>query len=315
LFGTAPWLLVGYAMRDYKVFKKYLHISALIVLVSFIMNLFVFKVDVFDGYSYSQEYAYMLLPAAIIIANRLFDRVRIFDVVVFLFSMIFMFSLGARGPMLCFALYIILKVLLMYKYNLIKTFLYYVSLMMISVFVITCFNDILSYLFTSFQKMSLSVRTIISLMEGNFFKDDARNLLTKYSIDLIRNHPLTGVGIGNDRILLADKMRSIYFSSEVAGWYPHNIFMELLLHFGFFIGGAIILYVLKLIYVSTIKNTDTNAIDVICIFMGIGFFPLLFSGSYFESPSFFMLIGLCLYQHKSYRLSKDNDVPNKAGDY
>ena len=103
-------------------------------------------------------------------------------------------------------------------------------------------------------------------MEGNLRY--ARNLLAKYSIDLIRNHPLIGVGIGNDRILLFDKMRSIYFSSKLLGGI--RIIFGAATPLWLLYWWCIIIFILK-IYIAIIKNTDTDAIDVICIFM-IGFF-------------------------------------------
>lgn len=303
LIKSVPWIFVTYAVRDYKLFKKYLYYCSIIILTSAIMNLYIFKTDVYGGFSYSQSYTYMILPAAIIICNSFFEKIRLINIIFFGMSLMFMLSMGSRGPLLCVVLYVLLKLMLIYKLKVDKGML--ISAIFISVIVpiYIFFYDILNYFFIVFQNLNLSTRTIRGLIEGSFFEDNARNLLSEYSINIINEHSLLGVGIGTDRILLADKME-ISIVAETIGWYPHNIFLEILLHFGIFIGGAIIVYMLMVMYTTIFRNSDKDAIDVICIFIGIGFFPLFASGSYVTKPFFFALWGFCLFQYKRMQANK-----------
>jgi len=147
-------------------------------------------------------------------------------------------------------------------------------------------------------------------MEGTFFQDIERNLITEHSITLIKKHLLIGVGIGKDRILIADKMQRDVLT-QAAGLYPHNILLEVLLHFGIFIGGWILIYLLKIIYTTIFKNINRDATDVVCIFVSIGFVPLLVSGSYVESPLFYILVGICLYQYNIIRANKKKRDTNR----
>ncbi|MBS4025866.1 MAG: hypothetical protein KGZ96_09360 [Clostridia bacterium] len=304
LIVSVPWLIVTYAVRDYKIFKKYLYISIVIVMVSFMVNLFVFGVEMLGGYTYTQQYTYMLLPVAIILLDAIYDKKSVINITLFLVSIIFMFSMGARGPLVCVILYMLLKNYVTFNFNLKKAVLNSGLLTLILVPLYVFFQDIISYLFTLFQNMNLSTRTIVRLMESSFFEDNARNLLTKYSIDLIKEYPLIGVGMGKDRMLLADKMGSTNLLAEAVGWYPHNIFLEILLHFGVFIGGAVILLMIRVIYISTFKSNNKDVTDITCIFIGIGFFPLFLAGSYITSPLFFALMGICLYQYKHIRAGR-----------
>lgn len=303
LLSSVPWFIVAYAARDSKLLKKYLYISALIIMISFIMNFYVFKIDIFGEYTYSQEFTYGLLPVPIIIGNSLFEKFRLFDVLIFLTSIFFIFSLGARGPLVCVVLFLIIKILLMCKFKPKKAILINFFIISIIVPFYIYFYEILTYLLNILQKVGLNSRTILRLIEGSFFEDNARNLLSKYSIDLIRENPLIGVGVGNDRILLGNKMGSSDIFSEAVGWYPHNLFLEILLHFGIIIGGIIILALIKILYTTTFKNKNTDDTDIICIFIGLGLFPLLFSGSYITSPLFFSLLGFSLFQYKKLRTS------------
>lgn len=301
LFRSAPWLLVTYAVRDNKLLKKCLYFSALIIMVSFTMNLYVFNNDFFAGQSYTQSHTYTLLPVAIIIGGSLFDKIRWFNVVVFLVSIILMFSMGARGPIVCVVMYLVLKSIIMYKFKPKRALLISAIILTGIIPVYVYFYKILANMLTIFQKMNLSTRTILRLMEGSFFEDSARGLLAKHSIDLIKKYPISGVGVGNERILLINKMGSNGTLSEAMGWYPHNIFLEILLHFGIFIGGAIVFFIIKILCTTIFKNINKDGTDIVCIFVGIGLFPLLFTGSYITSPLFFALLGVCLSQYKKLR--------------
>ena len=135
--------------------------------------------------------------------------------------------------------------------------------------------------------------------------------LITHSVDLLKQHPLLGVGVGYDRILLAERMGAVDALSEAAGWYPHNIFLEMLLHYGLFIGGLLILLLLRIVYVTAIKGSG-DASDLICVFAAIGFFPLLFSGSYLTSPEFFGFLGLCLYRYRNMRVRRPVDAEQPA---
>lgn len=98
LFLTLPFLLVTYVVRDYNLFKKYLYFSALLILLSTSLNIFVFKTNVFGGFSYDQSYTYSLLTVAIILCNDLFNKIKFLNIILFSVSVLLMFSIGARGP-------------------------------------------------------------------------------------------------------------------------------------------------------------------------------------------------------------------------
>lgn len=306
LIRSVPWLIAAYAVQDFKLYKKYLYISAIIILVSFIFNLFVFRVEMINERSYSQYYTYVLLPTAIILADALYEKISVLNIALLILTIILMLSMGGRGPLACVFLFFILKNLTLFRLDLKKAFINNIPIILLISVANIYFSNILLFLLNVFQKMNFSTRTISGIMEGTLLEDRARNRLMKYSLELIGDNFFTGVGIGKDRILLASKMRSTDLLSEAVGWYPHNIFIELLLQFGVVIGCAIILYIIWHLFISVFKSSLKARVDVICIFIGIGFFPLLFSGSYINSSLFFALMGFCL--NKEYLSINKNDI-------
>lgn len=294
LINTVPWLIVAFSVQDFMLYKKYLYISALIILASFIFNLFVFRVEMVNEQVYSQYQTYVLLPVAIILADALYEKISILNIGLLILAIILMLSMGARGPLACVLLFFILKNLVLFRFDLKKAFINNIPIILLISVVNIFFDKIIINLLIIFEKMNLSTRTINKIIEGTLFEDRSRTLLIKHSLELIGNNSFIGVGLGKDRILLASRMRSTDLLSEAVGWYPHNIFIELLLQFGVIIGFAFILYIIWHLFISVFKSNLKFRVDVICIFIGIGFFPLLFSGSYVNSPLFFALMGFCL---------------------
>jgi len=300
LVFSVPCIFITYAIRDYKLLKEYLMIFAYIMLVSIIMNIFVFKRDIFNGHSYDQSYGYALLSVAIILGSSLFKRIKTGNFVFFALSAMLMLSMGARGPLFSFLLFVLLKVILLFKEK--PRSIMLISCLGLPVILAICFlrRDILFIINDSFEKFNLSTRLFGKLSQGAFLKDNSRSLLLKISIDLINKYPILGVGIGRDRLLIANEL-GISDMTKAVGWYPHNIFLEILLHFGLFLGSVIIIFLMKLFFTAILNNKNKDAVDIICIFMGIGFFPLLVSGSYIATHEFFALLGFCLYQYRNCR--------------
>lgn len=305
--NAAPWLAVTYAVRDFRLYKKYLYFSALIIMVSFILNIFLFRSSIINNQSYSQQYTYMLLPTTVILADSIFNKINIINIALFLISLIFMFSMGSRGPIACVCLFILLRIILFFSRDLKKACMFAIPVAAIISMVYVYFYNILSFLLSIFEKMNFSTRSINKLLEGTFFQDSARDKLIGYSIDLIAQNPLVGVGLGKDRILLASRMGSNDPLSEAVGWYPHNIVLEILLHFGVIAGSTILLYLIRLLFISIFRAPDEEMSETICIFAGIGLFPLFFSGSYLDSPLFFALLGFCIFAYRSFKNSKSQN--------
>lgn len=316
LVKALPWFFIGFAVRNYKKFKKYIYLSGIIIIVSFFFRVLILKINILEGRSYSQYYTYLMLTSSIIFADAMFNSKKVYDILLFLISSITMLSLGARGPVVCLVLFFVLKIYLTCRSSPKKLIYISVGAVVIGFLTYLFYYDILSIILLLFKRVGLSTRTISVLLEGNFFQDNARVSLITNSIDLLKRNPILGYGIGKDRILLAELMMKMdlvegsrtLFLEKALGWYPHNIFFEILLHFGVIVGSLAIFSLLSIIYISLIKTSSKDISDTIGIFLGIGLFPLFVSGSYITSREFFMLIGLCLSQYISFKYIKTNKV-------
>ncbi len=290
---SLPWLIVGLSLRDFVKFYSYIYVAGLLAVITVVLSLFVFEFDIFETSLYNQNYAYILLLPAVVFWDRITTQVKLQDIFLLLLSLILMIFIGARGPIFSFVFFIFFKILLNFKLknnnSIIKIIVVFVALIGMMFYF-----DMLLDLFESVAKfLNLSTRVLERLKERTFFADNSRIEIIEVSLKILIENPLFGTGIGAERIVIANKF-GINSYDQIIGWYPHNIFIEILLHFGVVIGAILIIMLVFAQIKTLISCRDSIKKSVYSIFFIIGFFPLLFSGTYTESKLLFFFLGLII---------------------
>lgn len=109
----------------------------------------------------------------------------------------------------------------------------------------------------------------------------------------------TGIGLMNDRNLLG-------------GLYTHNLILEILLSFGVFFGGVILLAIFYLIFKAYQKTKNTDLFPYMCIFFSCTIVKLMISGSFIAEPLLYMFFGFCVSSIRRSRL-KDTEHSLQKG--
>lgn len=137
-----------------------------------------------------------------------------------------------------------------------------------------------------FLKKELFWRLLYTFDDKNSDVTGGRVLLYDKAVEMIMEKPIFGNGVGT-------------FSSTLNMYvFPHNIFLQLLNEFGFFVFiiCIIILYLLLKKAFILLKISNNNLM-IISIFFIIIFVSLNFSGNYLTNFQFWMLLSL-LYKYK-----------------
>ncbi|MBR5937463.1 MAG: O-antigen ligase family protein [Clostridiales bacterium] len=261
--------------------------------------------------SYSQYLGYALLPAAIISINQFLRNRSIIHMINFVYTTILIISMGARWPLVCVILFLIVRSIIS-PTKLLRKVVLLTALIAIGFVVVYYLDALLDFLETAFRGTGLSMRTLIKIRQANFFEDSGRNDIWSYSVKTISNHLFVGVGIGKDRILIANYKKA---PSLVTGYYPHNIILEILLHYGAFFGAIVIILMFLYVAISFKKaikvarrKQDYAPIDSLVITFALGFFPLLVSGSYLGWVPFFIFLGVCTGIMRNHQLLSEESV-------
>ena len=98
-----------------------------------------------------------------------------------------------------------------------------------------------------------SSRTIDSLAEGEFWHDNGRFDIWRLSLLAIKENPVFGQGFFGDRL---------YVGEELLWGYSHNVFLEVLSHFGIF--GVLLLATLLFVTFKLIASNGNCYLNWFC---------------------------------------------------
>lgn len=135
-----------------------------------------------------------------------------------------------------------------------------------------------------------SSRTLLILLKGSFYDSSGRDVFYRRAMEYFgEQHAFTqlfGLGIGGERKFIAQNLIEV--------GYVHQIFLELILHFGY-IGGIVailILIILSTMGLHFMSSKENYVLLGTVIFSST--IPLLVSGSYASSIFFHLWIGFCV---------------------
>ena len=290
---AVPWMAVFYAVSRPARLLRYLQVASVIIILAGLARLYLPSQRLGSAVEYSQYDGYQVLPAAVIFTDSFVRKPRILSAFLVITAVVLLLAAGARGPLLALVLYVVARGIVALRRR--PPVALFVTA--IASAVVWWFDRIILAIANALEQLFIvsgfSTRTLHRLIQGSFLEDRARGSLATYSIRLILDNPVAGVGVARDRLLLAEAM-GIRDPSIAVKWYPHNLVLELLLQFGVFVGGGLLVAIAILVVRAALNVIETPMSSVVLIFVGIGLAPLMVSGSYLTSPLFFALLGLCL---------------------
>lgn len=131
--------------------------------------------------------------------------------------------------------------------------------------------------------LGINSRTLDMLVSGEIFSTTTRAYIYDSSIRALVNHGDNINGIFADR----------YFVRRYGDWiaYPHNIFFELLLDFGYVVGSVFSFLLIIIVIMNFIKGSIERKTLVSMLF-SIVFLRLFVSSSFIIEGTFYLMLGL-----------------------
>ena len=256
------------SIRNLDCFNKALLLisrAAVFVALAFVLayNFSPFKED---GSAYSMSFGYsMLLPSMF-----LFSRPKIIDKVLSLILFVLILLVGSRGPLLVLGLFYVFSTLFFSSAKQKKSLFLLLIIVILGVLILP-------------QVIDLGSSRTLKMFQSEAFlsHDSGRGELQEIVINQIEAHPILGCGIGADRKYLD-------------GLYPHNVFLELFLHYGVIIGLLVSIFFfawcIRLFLSRRLRADKELRLMFIMLFL-YGFVPLLVSGSYLTDFKAGIMVG------------------------
>lgn len=235
-----------------------------------ILLILLMLVPFFSQYRYIMSYSYWVLFVALIHINEFIEKWDLFNFFVVLVEFIIIALIGSRGSLICFGLYVLLRVFMFRDLNKLKCFF----LILIGLFVFG-YEIIGSIILNIMSELGIQSRTI-ELLFTNITYSSGRDVIKAETVEFIKNNPIFGNGIARDVMLI--------------GSYPHNIFLEVVFDFGIFIGGTICVYLVYI--VCKAFNAEKKQKIENLFYLSYAFLPLMVSGTYLKSSFFWIFLAI-----------------------
>ena len=282
---VALYYFVGKGLRDNNIFKIFYWASIIYLLFFFISNFITHDVsELFLEYGEAQGQAYSLVPHVLIVVWYTLKKFDIFSLFFSVFGFLMLISFGCRGAMLCILVFAVLYILLCTDFS--KNKLWILVILVAGVFLyanLTTIAEALQYIGGDF---GVSTRIVDRFIEGEISDGSGRDTLQDALLSSIGDR-FFGYGICGDKVLV--------------GQYSHNVYLECLISFGWFFGGALCIALTVLLIKGFLSCPSRTNKGFFLVMLCCGFVHLLVSDTFLNQPHFFMLIGyasLMIYNKK-----------------
>lgn len=241
------------------------------------------------GYGYNEwgvfnymVYGMALITPTCIVMQKTFSEFTVFKAISLIIFEINIIIYGHRGALLVSA---VMMCIFFFRYsNAKRKILIVISGTVVAILLLMFKEQLINGLIQIMNSLGIESRTLEKMLSGDIMNDSERNLIWTYLIaSAIKKIPF-GQGIGADRLILQQKMRS--------GLYAHNFIIELIVNYGIIVGAIVGIWILKIVYNSLVKIKDENWYGIIAPMLFSSVFTLLTSSSIYQYWLLWLAIGL-----------------------
>lgn len=271
-----PSFLCLSVVYDYSIVEKTLYVISWFSLA--LISLYVY--GYFTGIVHIRGYNMAFSFACVLPFVSFYSHRKIYDYIICVFLFVIVIGIGARGGAFAMAIYVIFDV---FQH---KSKWRYAILILIMLFI-----ALLPLLEGWFDSIGISSRTLNKMLDDDITSDSGRFGIWGFFWNRLLDQPIIGLGLYGDR--------GTYGTVP----YCHNLFLEILIDFGFIVGGAGILIGLFELIKLYIHSSNINRNNIIKYFSAL-IVPLMTSGSYLISSDFAIFVGLCFLINKNNNMGK-----------
>lgn len=224
--------------------------------------------------------AYFMLLNVLLVINYAFDRKTLVGIVMSVVGIMLLLSMGTRGPIIVVLAFIAAKI---FQMSAIKggKGIFIVVLLLLMWFVNSPYWSVfLIFLQNIISSLGFSTRVLDLTIEGETLTHySERDEIFALLISKIKESPLIGWGV--------------YGEWQFVGWSAHNMYLEILVHYGVIIGGLILLWMFFITIKAFLTSKTIPVRGLVLMFACNVFVRGVFGGSFLSFPTFLM-IGYCL---------------------
>lgn len=295
LKNTAFWTLAvcipigvaGIAVNEKQYLFQYLKVASYIEYPVLCLALFSMK----SAGTYNMSVSYVMILPVLFLFYDYFENRRLFTLLLAIFGSFLIIIYGARGPAVCVAFYVFIK--LFFSKNKSTNLRILILRFVVIAFIVMAlvnWDSILRFVEQYLNANGINSYSLKRLINGQIMETAGRNQLWDYYFNLLNQKPLLGYGL-------------------LGGWIgsgegPHNMLLEFLLAFGYILGGIIVIGSIILL-IKAIRQRDLYFAEGLLILCAYNFTMYLVSGDWLEKPLFFLFAFMTIFSQRT-QLAGDN---------
>lgn len=224
--------------------------------------------------------AYFMLLNVMLVINYAFDRRTLVGIVISVVGMVLLLSMGTRGPIMIVLAFIAAKIFQMSTSKGRRGVIVAVVLVLMWFVNSPYWDFFLLLLQNVLSSLGMSTRVIDFTIQGEtltYYSE--RDEIAQLVISKIKERPIEGWGV--------------YGEWQFVGWSAHNMFLEILDHYGVILGGLIILWMVYIAIKAFFIAKSVPARGLVLLLVCFVFVRGIFGGGFLTFPTF-LLIGYCL---------------------
>lgn len=225
---------------------------------------------------YSMALGYALLYPSLLLLWRIRCNWKLSDIILLAINAFVIVSYGSRGQILCIGIFLLVNTFIGGNRVTTKKILLVLALMSVMLLLFVYLEEVLKYVIQKLDDLGISSRSLGYFLEKQGYT--GREIVWNAALQRIQEKPLTGWGLGVD------------ISKD--GFYPHQLFLEFMLHFGCAIGGVASIYVILKVIQNVIICREHDVLTLMLCCYGV--VPLMLTSEYLVWPSFWAFMGLCI---------------------
>lgn len=245
-----------------------------------IMLIVVYVASTFSIYEYNMALGYAMLFQLLLCIDRYLIKKKWYDLLLGVILLSCILLGGSRGPLLCIFVYAIMLLSFSNSINKNEKKLFVIIFIFAAVIILISWDAILLNLIQYLETKGMSSRTLYLLYNKNF-TSTGRDTIYRESLELIKNGPIFGYGTAG---------------AWSNGFYPHNIFIEFLLSYGFVFGSFFSLMMLACWKKGLfLKDPYKRRLSLVLVAYTAS---LMISNSFILEPLFFVAIPVFLSEFR-----------------
>jgi len=286
-FLCLPSFIYSSAIDDWETLRDVMNEASFIVLsLGTLLAIMVLSGHASVG-AYSMPLSYYLVLPAVVFIDAFLDRLSSRYLVFSLLSVFLIMAIGARGPMMCILTFVTLRLVRPHKKLGHAHVFAYLVVLSLTMIVGLSLDNVLTSINLFLSRFDISSRSIVLFLRPGLYLS-GRDVLYNTVAAEIANNPFKGIGIGGDRRVLG-------------GSYVHNIVIEIMANYGI-VFGTLFISMLLVLMIRYFMAPKKHQYGMFVIWLSVGMIPLAVSGSYLESMSYWIFLGL---------ISKDIDSSSR----